>query len=150
MSKDEQELFVALGEAKAKFDARGERIAELERINTDLRKQLDAAQEILASTTDLANSWAREYGVPEAATESELHKLIDRLWANQSSIYFKVMAERDKLAAELAEAVWALTDAVGHTELNALPSPVTLARFKAIIDKYNTARQPGEPQGGEG
>lgn len=53
------------------------------------------AQGELASATDLANSWARESGVPEAYNEAALKGVIDRLWSRLS-------VEKAKAEADLA------------------------------------------------
>lgn len=53
------------------------------------------AQGELASATDLANSWARESGVPEAYNEAALKGVIDRLWS-------KLSVEKAKAKADLA------------------------------------------------
>ena len=38
------------------------------------------AESLLASATDLLNSWAREFSVKEAHNESEIKQVINRLW----------------------------------------------------------------------
>ena len=50
----------------------------------------DEVDAVLASATDLANSWARELGVSEARNELDLGQLIDRLWAKTSTDYFNL------------------------------------------------------------
>ena len=45
----------------------------------------DDAASLLASATDLLNTWARESGVTEARNESEIKQVIDRLWSDTSS-----------------------------------------------------------------
>lgn len=47
---------------------------------TDIEKRLDDAESLLASATDLLNTWAREYGVVEARNEREIKFVISRLW----------------------------------------------------------------------
>lgn len=50
------------------------------------RAERDTAMSVLCSTCDLANSWAREVGVEEAAGPETTHKLIDRLWSVNSML----------------------------------------------------------------
>lgn len=44
-----------------------------------------AARSLLASATDLLNSWAREMAVKEAHDESDIKGVIDRLWSELST-----------------------------------------------------------------
>src|ERR1019366_1668339 len=44
----------------------------------------DERASLLASATDLLNSWAREMGVHEAQTEADIKPVIDRLWSTLS------------------------------------------------------------------
>ncbi len=53
-----------------------------------LEEKLDATEGMLATCTDLANSWAREAGVSEASTEEGLRNLLDRLWASTTASFF--------------------------------------------------------------
>lgn len=46
------------------------------------------ALSLLASATDLLNSWAREMGVQEAKTEADIKGVIDRLWSETSKRLF--------------------------------------------------------------
>lgn len=50
---------------------------------------IDRAMGVLASTTDLANSWAREIGVMEANNEYELKEVVDRIWSRTSSRFLE-------------------------------------------------------------
>lgn len=50
---------------------------------------IDRAMAVLASTTDLANSWAREIGVMEANNEYELKEVVDRIWSRASSRFLQ-------------------------------------------------------------
>lgn len=45
----------------------------------------DDRDSLLASATDLLNSWAREMAVKEAHDESEIKEVIDRLWNELST-----------------------------------------------------------------
>jgi len=47
---------------------------------------------IVASASDIANSWARELGVAEIENVEELPKLIDRLWAITSSQLYRAQS----------------------------------------------------------
>lgn len=49
-----------------------------------LHSQRDDALSLLASTTDLLNSWAREASVQEAHNEKEIREVVDRLWSTLS------------------------------------------------------------------
>jgi len=66
-----------IGAASTKLEL----LAEIARLRAQLEAQSDA-EGMLASCTDLANSWARESGVAEAERESDLKALIDRLWSH--------------------------------------------------------------------
>lgn len=46
------------------------------------------ALSLLASATDLLNSWAREMGVQEARTEDDIKGVINRLWDGISRLSF--------------------------------------------------------------
>jgi hypothetical protein len=46
---------------------------------------MDEAPSLLASATDLLNSWAREMAVKEAHDESDIKGVIDRLWTELST-----------------------------------------------------------------
>lgn len=59
-------------------------------------KELYKAESLLASTTDLANTWAREVGVVEAYNERELKALVDRLWTRLSLDNHRLTRERDE------------------------------------------------------
>jgi|SRR3990172_2790663 len=50
--------------------------------------------ELLASATDLLNSWARETGVQEARSESDIKGVIDRLWSHLSTRLHRLQAEQ--------------------------------------------------------
>ncbi len=67
-----------------------------------LKSRNDTAETVLASATDLGNSWAREACVMEARTTYEIGSLIDRLWACISRDHNKLREERDRLAEEIA------------------------------------------------
>jgi hypothetical protein len=62
----------------------------------------DTAETVLASATDIGNSWAREACVMEARTTYEIGALIDRLWAGISRDHNKLREQRDRLAEEIA------------------------------------------------
>jgi hypothetical protein len=49
----------------------------------------DDALSLLASTTDLLNSWARETQVKEAYNEWEIKEVVDRLWSEISRRQFE-------------------------------------------------------------
>lgn len=70
-------------------------------------EQLLESASLLASSTDLLNSWARESYVPEASNESEIKALINRLWdAHAASLSAKDqrIAELEARLLELAAA----------------------------------------------
>lgn len=46
-----------------------------------LTEQRDTAESLLTRATDLLNTWARESGVQEAASPSEIKDVVDRLWS---------------------------------------------------------------------
>ena len=48
----------------------------------------DDALSLLATTTDLLNSWAREMHVREAYNEWEIKEVVDRLWSELSTRLF--------------------------------------------------------------
>lgn len=84
--------------------------AEVER----LTKERDDARDVLASSTDLANTWARESSVAEADSMFDLQQLIDRLWARNSElIHGRREAAESRIAAleqERGELAAALED----------------------------------------
>jgi hypothetical protein len=51
------------------------------------------ALSLLASTTDLLNSWAREMQIVEAYDEKDIKNVVDRLWSNLSARLFRLEAE---------------------------------------------------------
>ena len=55
--------------------------------NSDAAK--NEALSLLASSTDLLNSWAREMGVLEARNEAGIKGVINRLWSELSTRLFK-------------------------------------------------------------
>jgi len=97
-------------------------LAELDGANQDRVDALNRAtsaeircgelESAAASATDLANSWARELGVPEAANESGLKGVIDRLWSAASvRIHQGICAKLELAEARKAGALIALRDA---------------------------------------
>ena len=50
----------------------------------EVKVKLDDAEWLLASTTDLLNSWARELGVAESERKSGIRLLADRIWSEVS------------------------------------------------------------------
>lgn len=54
----------------------------------------DEALSLLASATDLLNSWAREMAVKEAHDESDIKGVIDRLWNELSTEMSRSVQER--------------------------------------------------------
>lgn len=71
--QDVLDLLNALEAAEA---ARDSALAEVVR----LKAQRDESESLLASTTDLLNSWAREYEVHEAPNEKGIKGVVNRLW----------------------------------------------------------------------
>lgn len=69
-----------------------------------LEAQLAEAQGIIASSTDLANTWARELGVQEDIDGKGLQRLIDRIWSEASGKWGKVLDRTAELEVQLAEA----------------------------------------------
>jgi hypothetical protein len=54
----------------------------------NMSEQINDALSLLASATDLLNSWAREMGVQEARTENDIKGVINRLWDGISRLSF--------------------------------------------------------------
>ena len=76
---------------------------------TQAQANLAAAQErtsesdsLLASATDLVNSWAREMGVQEAHDEKDIKGVTDRLWSELSR---RLFAPDERVAAARAQAL---------------------------------------------
>ena len=78
---------------------RKQREDEVEKVE-ELKRERDDAQGLLASATDLANSWARETGVFEAHDEKDIRGVIDRLWAKTSASFYEEVRRRDAALAE--------------------------------------------------
>ena len=63
----------------------------------------DEVDAVLASATDLANSWAREVSVAEAQDERELCSVIDRLWSKTSIDHFNLVQALDEITSRVVE-----------------------------------------------
>ncbi len=87
-----------------------ERIVDLSAKLAGAIDERDEARSMLASCTDLANSWAREHSVPEARDERTLQQLIAGLW---NEMMRKLGASRERLAAA-QERIQRLTDLVRY------------------------------------
>ena len=57
-----------------------------------IQDERDEAESLLASATDLLNSWAREMQVEQAHDEKDIRGVIDRLWSALSSRLFAAPA----------------------------------------------------------
>ena|SRR5689334_16067110 len=62
-------------------------------IQRKFQQERDDAESLLASATDLLNSWAREWGVVETFNEQGIKVLINELWDKAANIRLK----RDEL-----------------------------------------------------
>lgn len=70
--------------------------------NSQIMTERDKAESLLASATDLLNSWARETGVMQADSPSEIKAVIDRLWVNGAD---KAVTGAYAAAAKLLERI---------------------------------------------
>lgn len=84
------------------------RIAELERQLAAAKAARHEAESILASATDLANSWARDSGIAEAPMPRRIKEVIDDLWGYWSTRWNAEKAAREKAerAANLLETAY--------------------------------------------
>ncbi len=79
-------------------------LLDLERKDTAYLKQRlevadrerDEARSLLASTTDLMNTCAREWSVPESHDESGIKQLFDRIW---TTMVGQIFSQRETIAA---------------------------------------------------
>ena len=66
---------------------------EMQRLREEvkrLRAERDEAQSLLASTTDLLNSWARDTYVQEAKSEASIKDVVTRLWNHQAAQWMQL------------------------------------------------------------
>ena len=78
----------------------------------------DDSASLLASATDLLNSWARDISVTEARNESEIKLVIDRLWAECSRRIFGASASRlTAIDTELLDALHVARARMAHFTL---------------------------------
>lgn len=92
-------------------ERRAETVAMCEQLTAELaaaKKRADECEDVIATTTDLANTWARESSVPEADgnvfSGFGLRELIDRLWVRANERWIKQVRRNDETTAELAAA----------------------------------------------
>src|SRR5579883_2855413 len=90
--------------AKAEFKAR---VAALEEQLEQAQRERGETESLLASTTDLLNSWARESGVTETYSEKGIKVLANDLWScysTQRQKRIEAEYERDQLRARAERA----------------------------------------------
>lgn len=88
-----------------------------------LHSQRDDALSLLASTTDLLNSWAREASVQEAHNEKEIREVVDRLWSTLSERIGSLKAKLTLLPCGHYAVEW--VEAHVHGDLCFSPIPET-------------------------